>query len=55
MTSFRWILKVVDFVLILVIVWLVRSIAESVTPTLVRAKCLLVAILTCLVLARISS
>lgn len=45
---------VVDFVLMLVILWLVRSIAESVTPTLVRAKCLLVAILTCLVLARFS-
>ena len=46
---------VVDFMLILVIRWLVRSIADSVTPALVRAKCLLVAILTCLVLARFSS
>jgi hypothetical protein len=43
-----------DFALILVLLWLVRSIAESVTPTLVRAKWLLVAILTCLILARFS-
>jgi hypothetical protein len=46
---------VVDVILILLILWLVRSIAESVTPTLVRAKYLLVAILVCLVLTRLSS
>lgn len=45
----------VDVILMLLIFWLVRSIAESLTPTLVRAKCLLVAILVCLVLTRLSS